>query len=257
MIDSMSMNYHRIRFKYNIILSLIFTLEAKRIKLLEKKIFNYADKVSVVSNIDKIWIDNNKIYVFPLGVDTVKFHPSSHKNSSLTIIFSGNLSYKPNEQAVLWFLENCWMKILDLHPNIILVLAGRVGSFEIRKFNKYKNIVITGEVAFIEDYIKKADIAIAPMQCGSGMQNKILEAMSCGLAVVSTPLGMGDIKAKNNYNIILAECPNKFIKSIDYLIKNKKRRNEIGAAARKLILDNYSWEKSNMIFFDHILQKRT
>jgi glycosyltransferase involved in cell wall biosynthesis len=255
MIDSMSLNYHRNKVKHNIILRLIFTLESKRIKRLEKKIFNYADKVSVVSNIDKKWINNNKIQVLPLGVDSVKFHPSSHKNSTLTIIFSGNLSYEPNRQAVVWFLEHCWLEILSLNPHVQLVLGGRISPSDAKEFIKWKNVLVTGEVSSIAGCIMLADIAIAPMQSGAGMQNKILEAMSCGLPVVCTSLGMGDIRAFNLVNIILADSPLDFIRSIDFLLKNKKRRDELGNAARNFIENNYSWENSNMKFINKILPK--
>jgi glycosyltransferase involved in cell wall biosynthesis len=256
MIDSLSLNYHRKSYKFNILLRFLFAIEEHRIRLLEKNIFKYANKVSLVSSIDKKWIDHDQIKLIKLGVDTNVFYPSTQKNSKLTIIFSGNISYEPNKQAVVWFLERCWLEILALNPHVQLVLGGRIRPSDVIRFNKWKNVVVTGEVSSIAGCIMLADIAIAPMQSGAGMQNKILEAMSCGLPVVCTSLGMGDIRASNSVNIILAECPLEFIRSIDSLLKNKKRRDELGKAARKFIENNYSWEISNMKFINEILPKK-
>lgn len=253
LIDSLSLNYSRREVKLKLFSKKIISLEMNRIIKLEKNIFNFADIASVVSNIDKKWIENGRIKVIPLGVDTDKFRPCLKKFDKFSIIFSGNLSYSPNRQAIFWFLENCWEKVLGSHPKIQLVLAGRVNASDARRYMSYANISITGEIGSIAEVIMRGDIAIAPMQSGAGMQNKILEAMSCGLPVVASSLGLGDIRATDLQNIIVADDPEKFIHSIDFLIKDRTKRVEIGVAARNFVESNYSWKRSNHYFIENIL----
>jgi hypothetical protein len=88
------------------------------------------------------------------------------------------------------------------------------------------------------DTLKDANVAIAPMQSGSGIQNKILEAMSCGLPVVTTNLGLGNIKAKPRKDILVADSPEDFAQSVIELLQNPLKAREIGYKAREYAVNN-------------------
>ena len=251
MIDSLSLNYSRKLPNLSFLIRKIYTEEFLRLVIFEKTIFKYAQKVSLVSKLDKDWIGKDEIQVIPLGVDANKFKPSELKHQMLSILFSGNIDYYPNAEAIRWFLDFCWQDIVVLNPNAQLIIAGRGKNPDISKYANKCNVIFTGEVSSMADIIKMGDIAIAPMKSGAGMQNKILEAMSCGLPVIATNLGIGDICVTDGLNIVLAETSQQFISAIDILLKNKNKRNQIGFFAREFIENNYSWDTSNAKFIQN------
>jgi glycosyltransferase involved in cell wall biosynthesis len=86
------------------------------------------------------------------------------------------------------------------------------------------------------------EVAIAPMQSGSGIQNKILEAMASGLPVVTTTLGIGSLKAEPGREILVADSPEKFAKTVIGLLQNGELAEAIGYQASKFVAEKHSWE---------------
>ncbi len=244
LIDSMYLNMKRRSDNESGLKKFIFQYEAKKVSIYEKKLIAKYNKSFLVSQIDKNIIDkdNDKIEVFPNGVEVYNCSKKSVNESSLVIVFSGNMGYFPNQDAVIWFIENCWENILQLIPNAIFRIVGRDPSQNIKSMAfKYNNIEVIGFVESIEQELCKANIAIAPMQSGSGMQNKILEAMAVKIPVITSTLGLGDIKAEIGRDILRADSSDEFIKQIQYL-NSKKHQEDIGNSGYKYILEKHSWK---------------
>ena len=244
LIDSMYLNMKRRSENEKGIKKLIFNYESYKVQKYEKSLINKYDKLFLVSKIDKDIIDknNNSIKVFPNGVNIYKDGIKKLDNNKLIIIFTGNMGYFPNQDAVLWFVKNCWHRILESLPNTIFRIVGKNPSIKIKNLSvNYNNIEVIGFVDSIEEELLKANISIAPMQSGSGMQNKILEAMSVKIPVVTTSLGLGDIKAINKKDILLADTKDEFINEIKYLtsIENQKY---IGENGFDFVEKNHSWD---------------
>jgi glycosyltransferase involved in cell wall biosynthesis len=92
------------------------------------------------------------------------------------------------------------------------------------------------------DILSKATVAVAPMQSGSEMQNKIPETMSCGLAVVTTNIGFGDLKAVPGKDLFVEDSANDFAKKVIYLIKSIKQNKVIGKNRQKYVRRNHNWK---------------
>ena len=165
--------------------------------------------------------------------------------------FTGNMFYYPNIDAVLWFINNCWNKLKEYHSDLELWIVGRNPDYKILNFDKKNSIFIFSNVDSILDFLNENIlISIAPMQSGSGMQFKILEAFSVNVPVVSTTLGLGDIKALDKESIILGNTPNEFIDSILFLLDSDSLRKSISENAKYVLEENYSWT-----YIDSILIK--
>lgn len=239
LVDSMFLNMSRRAENESGLKYIIFKYEKFLIKNYEINMVNQFDMSLVVSNIDKKVINKNNIAVIPNGSDTFQCTKAKELNK---IVFTGNMGYFPNQNAVTWFLENCFNRIKKEIPHVRFVIVGKNPPKYIQKYHDGQNIFVKGFVESMTDELCSASISIAPMQSGSGMQNKILEAMSIGLPVIATELGRGDIKALNGKSILIANTPDQFVGSCIELLSNIEKQDLIGNNARIFIKDNHSWE---------------
>jgi sugar transferase (PEP-CTERM/EpsH1 system associated) len=260
LIDSMQLNFSsRIAIEQNIIKKLILKIELNRITSHEINIVNKFRKSILISSKDADFVsrDSQNIEIIPAAINTSIFKPSVNIRSSsvVKIIFSGRMAYEPNIYAVLWFAKNCWERIHRVSPNTKFIVAGADATTEIINLGN-RNIEIAGYVESMTDTIAQADIAVVPMQSGSGMQNKILEAMACGLPVVTTTLGLGTIEAIDGQSIMVADTVEEFVTAVTSLIQDRDKRKKMGDNGRKLVKLNYSWSsasnKINSIYEDLI-----
>lgn len=242
LIDSMQLNLQRRLCLEHIPRSWLFAEEFRRIRIYERKVGKMFDHMILVSERDKELIPDKNVSVIPLGVNIDIFIPQEAVEKKYTLIFSGNMAYAPNIHAVKWFMEKSLPIIQKVMPNVTFVIAGGNPSQELKNIGRQKGIIVTGFVDSMPDMLNQACIAIAPMQSGSGMQFKILEAMSCGLPVVTNTMGIGNINARHGEEIFVADGEENFATAILYLLTNTQLAKKIGQQARKYVIEHHSWE---------------
>lgn len=242
LIDSMQLNFRRRVDMARAPKRWLIQEELRRLTHFEKDICKQFNRMIVVSNNDKVYISSENVDVVPLGIDTERFAPSNVPIANPTIIFSGNMFYGPNIHAVKWFAENCFFRIQEKVPNVEFIIVGNGPPPDICELGNKPGITVTGFVESMPDRLTKASLAVAPMLSGSGMQFKILEAMSCGLPVVTNTLGLGDIKAKDGVELLLAETADDFIDQVVECLTCVKTAQKIGTCAREFVLNHHSWE---------------
>jgi glycosyltransferase involved in cell wall biosynthesis len=216
----------------------------------EKKYLANCKKLVIISERDKAWlskaIDKNKIYVISNGVDVNYFNPEVIRPGikKELIVFSGVMDYEPNHDAMIYCLEEIWPKIKKEIPYAMLKIIGRYPRRNLIDLaSKRKDVEVTGEVDDIRNAIKGARVFLAPMRIGSGMKNKILEAMAMGIPVVTTSEGAAGIEIENGKNCIITENPDEIAKNVISLLNNDSKWNEISKLGRELVFKKYSWKK--------------
>ena len=255
MVDSMALNFsRRIRLSTGVKRWLL-KFEFQRVRNYERNTAQRAVRSYVVSNIDEEAVASDRVSTIPLGIDENIFYRISEVQKEPTLIFTGNMSYQPNVDAVLWFYENCWDALKSELPSLRLVVAGRSPTSGVLELGSEPMITVTGSVPEIAPLINSALVAIAPMQSGSGMQFKILEAMACGVPVVANTIGLGDIKAIPGKDLLIGDTPDEFIKSIIDLIQSNDFRNRIGQAGLRYVSSHHTWERVNATFEDSIINE--
>ncbi len=179
------------------------------------------------------------IAVYPNAIPLVVPPPRSER---LEIIFSGNLEYAPNIQAVHFFHRNVWPALQSRWPKLKWkILSKNPGSIR-DLVSRDPDIQITG---FVEDavaVIAQAQISIVPLLAGSGTRIKILEAWAAGTPVVSTTLGAEGLEFHDREHLILADHPESFTAAVSELLSLPVNRERIGAAGRRLYEEQYTWQ---------------
>jgi len=242
-IDALSLNMERRFDRERGIRRLLFFREWKSIRKYEDDcsgLFNYS---IVTSEGDRQYLCNKRTEVIPNGIDLEQFSPQK-KEKDIDLIFTGNMGYFPNEDAVMYFSEKIFPLILRHRPSIQFFIVGVNPTKRIKKLSDGRNIFVTGHVDKIQDYLHRARIAVCPMKSGSGIQNKILEAMACGVPVIATSFAAGGIAVEHGKDIILSEEPGEFAEDVLRLLEDRELRESIAANARQLVEQNHSWEGS-------------
>lgn len=256
LIDSMQLNLKRRVALESFPKRLIFQKELRRVTRYERDLPNLFNNLVVVSEKDAQLIPSERVKVIPFGIDTEFFSLQKQPPIEPTLIFSGNMSYAPNIHAVKWFVELCLPIIQQTIPDVKLLIAGANPTTEVRSLEQKRGVIVTGFVKSMPETLKEAKIAIAPMQSGSGMQSKILEAMASGLPVVTTTLGLGSLSANPGKEILIGDSPEDFAKATITLLQNSDLAREIRNLARQFVVNKYSWEFSaNQVenLYNHIM----
>tara|TARA_Y100000389_G_scaffold200145_1_gene239975 strand:+ start:1455 stop:2621 length:1167 start_codon:yes stop_codon:yes gene_type:complete len=247
MVDSLSLNFNRRQKLAKGIKKFILNIEQKRLLKYEKNIANQSTQTIVVSEKDKKMINSDKVKVIHLGTEIIKKRRNQCHNPK--IVFSGNMFYQPNIDAIQWFVKYCWSKILKKNSTSMLFIIGDNPKWSLKRLEKkYASVFVTGRVHSMSDALSEATIAIAPMQSGSGMQFKILEAMALSIPVVTTTLGLGDLKAQINKEILIANNSDEFLTHINKLIQDKMYNLRIGKNGQSYVLKNHNWNNLNQKF---------
>ncbi|WP_395396252.1 glycosyltransferase family 4 protein (plasmid) [Novosphingobium sp. BL-8A] len=171
------------------------------------------------------------------------------------VVFSGSMLYQPNVQAALWFVEQCWPRVRATVPEAELVIQGRDPVAEIRELDGKDGICVTGTVEDVGVYIRSASVCINPMLAAGGMQNKLIEYMACGKAIVATSVANEGIMAPTD-TFCLADDAASFADGIVGLLSSAELRDSLGKTARRYVEDNWTWEshflKLEEAFFETI-----
>ncbi|MCX5699836.1 MAG: glycosyltransferase [Candidatus Omnitrophica bacterium] len=246
--DSSSLRAHQL-FKHsrNPINKLWFFMKWIKKIMYEKEIYNKFDHCIVVGPKDKEVINQNlpnlKVSVLSNGVDGeyYKFKPlgTTIKNN---IIFTGDMSFYPNEDAVLYFCKEILPLIHEDIKGLKFYIVGANPSKNISALAEYDFIFVTGTVEDIRKYVNQCSVYICPMRLGTGIKNKILEAMAMGIPIVSSKLGAEGINVTDGQNILIADKPVDFKNKVVELLNSNEKRLGLSLNARNLIDNQYRWE---------------
>jgi glycosyltransferase involved in cell wall biosynthesis len=148
------------------------------------------------------------------------------------------MDWMPNLEAVDWFLQNVYDKLIKQIPDIKIYLAGKDMPQRIKQMAN-KNLIVMDRIEDSKGFMNDKGIMIVPLLSGGGMRVKIIEGMASGKAIVSTAIGAEGINYVNGKNILIADLPDDFIFSISGLKNDKNLFNSIGENARNLVEQQY------------------
>ena len=226
--------------------SWFYRLEARRLFAFENAAAKAALATIFITPAElKIWTDHGgqgSLVVLGNGVDTGYFAPGAGKIEPGRILFTGAMDYFPNEEGVAWFAKEVFPDLRAKFPNARFVIAGSNPTLKVRALARVDGVDVTGFVQDMREEQAKAHIVVVPLRIARGMQNKVLEAMASGKAVVVGRAAMGGIHALDGRDLMTAESPAEYLACLEKLLGDPALVAEMGQAARKYILAHLSWE---------------
>lgn len=241
--DALSIGMERRSKKAPFYLKHIVSAEAKRLRRYEEKMFQYFEKKVIISQADKEHLTHSnatEISVIPNGIDCAYFK-SENRKKKVDILFTGNMGYLPNVESAQYLVKN----ILPLLETKVKVqICGKSPSHKVRSLAA-KNVEVTGWVEDIRVAYDESKIFVAPLMLGSGLQNKLLEAMAMGLPCITTPLANNALGAIPNEEILIASNEAEFKNQIERLLSEGELYEKLSKSGHAFVTRNFNWQACN------------
>lgn len=158
------------------------------------------------------------------------------------IVISGVMSTYTNVDAASWFAGEIFPRVEQELPEASFWIVGRNPQRAVSALARPPRVVVTGEVKDVGEWLCRAQVAVAPLRIGAGMQNKVVQAMACELPVVATSIANEGIGGTSEENLLLRDDPVSFAETVVRLLRDAPLRRRIGRAARAFAEAHWTWE---------------
>jgi sugar transferase (PEP-CTERM/EpsH1 system associated) len=226
--------------------SWVYRLEAARVRKLEARLPRSVRAISVVSRAEADIYDSlagsGSATVATNGVDLEYFHPTDQPLET-ACAFVGAMDYVPNVDGVLWFAREVWPAIRARFPQAEFRIVGRKPASAVQALSSVPGIFVTGSVPDVRPYVSTTSVVVAPLRLGRGVQNKVLEALAMGKAVVASPSALAALQTESGRHLLKASTAPEWIDALSDLLENAARCRELGSAGRRYAEQNHHWEK--------------
>ncbi len=226
----------------------LYAAEAHGVRRLEDRALDECDAVVLTSRAELATLGwhGPKATAVGNGVDAAHFAPDAAQavraGGGPSLVFVGTMNYRPNADAVCWFAQHVWPALRSALAGATFAIVGRDPTAEVRRLGKFDGITVTGAVPDVRPYVAGADVAIAPLRIARGVQNKVLEAMAMGKAVVASPAALGGIDAVAGSDLLRADSPDEWTQCLLSVLGDAPLRRRLGQAARQCVLERYNWQ---------------
>ncbi len=215
--------------------------KARRMRRVELRAYRDCDVLIAISDQEKAILLREdaslNVEVIPLILDLPAPGPARN-NASCNLIFVGNFVHMPNVDAVLFFCAMIFPLIKREIPHAKVQIVGNAPTEAVRKLAS-NDIEVTGYVADIRAFYESNDISIAPLTWGGGLKNKIAEAMSHGLPVVSTTVGIDGFGLTPGDNVVVADTPEEFSSGVIKLHQDRDYYEQIRTNGRRFVEESF------------------
>lgn len=230
------------------------TLETRRIKQYEGQIVTDFDSTLAVTEPDRLAlleaVQGNgsdgtvPISVIPIAVDTHKILPVQRTEDSLNILTMGTLYYPPNADGIRWFFQDVFPLIRQRVPKATLTIVGKNPPKDFVRLaaDPDSGVVTTGFVPELDPYFAASALTVVPVRAGGGMRVRILEAFARAMPVVTTTVGLEGIDARPGDDVLVADSPEDFARSVVHLFQDKALQRQLSANGRRLVEEKYDWQ---------------
>ena len=223
----------------------LFEIEWRKVMAREAAACAAADLTIAVSDEDRLRLSRlapgARMAAIPTGVDTSYFRANAAAEVPGRIVFSGSMDWRPNEDAVSYFLDVMLPDIRRDVPEASVAIVGRNPTDRLRAAAARAGALVSGTVDDVRPWMGEAAVCVVPLRAGGGTRLKIFEALAMEKAVVSTTLGAEGLALTPGREFVAADDPRDFAQAVVSLLRDPARRRAMGRAGRRLVEERYSW----------------
>ncbi|MBA3557834.1 MAG: glycosyltransferase [Gemmatimonadaceae bacterium] len=224
-----------------------FWQEGVRLKRYEQRVCRQFDMHLTCSTLDTARLrhenDGLNVVEIPNGVDIDFFRPSGAEREAGNLVFAGNLGRYPNAAAASYIAERVWPLLQATRPGVTMHIIGANPSEALKALSQREpRFKVLGFVPDVRPYLDRAEVYVCPITDGGGTKLKVLDALAMGSALVADPIACEGIDVKEGETVLFAREPEDYVRQIVRLLENKELRARMGAAARQLVEDRFSYE---------------
>jgi sugar transferase (PEP-CTERM/EpsH1 system associated) len=231
--------------------SAVYRREAQTLKTYERSACRQASCVLVSTEREAQLIredaGNTPVHVVMNGVDANVFSPALEPTSQPgrpRVVFTGDMSYFPNAQAVMFFALKVLPLVRKSVPAVQFIVIGRNPTADVRRLASMEGVTVTGFVPDVRAYLAQAQVAVAPFLVAAGIQNKILEAMACGVPVVGTGRAIQGLVPSVAELVSTGETAEEIARCVIELLRDDVAARRKGMECRKRVIADYDWGQS-------------
>ncbi|MBN9391212.1 MAG: glycosyltransferase [Chloroflexi bacterium] len=224
-------------------------LQARRLADYERQALVRFDRAIAVSQPDRAALEKlgptlHPIAVIPNGIDLDEFNPGpAGEEDPDRLVFTGTMDFRPNVDAVTWFVNEVWPLVRAKKPGARFDIVGRRPAQAVADLKSQPGIEVTGEVADARHYVRRSSLYVVPMRMGGGVRFKVLEALAMGKAVVTTAMGADGIDMTAGREAVVADSAADFAARILELLDDPARRTTLAKEGRRFVEQNFDWRK--------------
>lgn len=235
----------------NPLMRFIYAREGRLLSAYERSVARRADLGLFVSDAEaalfrgRAGLADDRIQALCNGVDLSYFDPARDQRrpdlAGPLIIFTGQMDYRPNVEAVVGFARDVMPRIRMNRPDARFAIVGRRPDPAVQALGELPGVIVTGEVPDVRGWLAAADVVVAPLGIARGVQNKVLEAMAMARAVVASPAAFEGIEARSGEELLVADGAQAQADAVLRLLDDPAWANMLGMAARARIEADYGW----------------
>ena len=221
--------------------------EGKRLAEYEHRIFDYFNHHTIISEQDRDLISHpqkEEIAIIENGIAKAFSNYDRPVEKDMEIVFTGNMNYPPNIACCEYLINEILPLLKKQLPKIRILLSGANPHQRVKILANDQAVTVTGWVEDIRDSYARAKLFVAPLFIGTGLQNKLLEAMAMGIPAITTPLANNALQAEHASSVMIASNAEQFAEQIFQLLDDELFYKRIAENARQFVSEKYSWEGS-------------
>ncbi|MDX3908958.1 MAG: TIGR03087 family PEP-CTERM/XrtA system glycosyltransferase [Sphingobium sp.] len=173
--------------------------------------------------------------------DPVAAFPPISRDAGPLIVFTGQMDYRPNVEAVESFARQSLPSIRERYPDACFAIVGRGPSKAVLALRDLPGVLVTGSVDDVRGWLVAADVVVAPLRIARGIQNKVLEALAMARPVVASSQAAEGIDAIHDLHLLVASSPEKEAPMVLSLLDDPHRAASLGQSARERMIERYQW----------------
>ncbi|MGI4740052.1 MAG: glycosyltransferase [Janthinobacterium lividum] len=222
----------------------VLALEARRLAAYEAEVFAWFDHHTIISDQDRQLLPHPQraqVQLVPNGIALDVFQPQPQAPKTCELVFCGNMGYHPNIDAACWLADEILPLVQQQHPQARLLVAGTTPAPRVLALARRPGVVVSGWLPDIRSAYAQARVFVAPMRVGTGLQNKLLEAMAMQLPCVTTPLANNALGGTPGQHLLVADSAAGLAAAIAGLLADEAAAAQLARRGRTFVRATYDW----------------